>query len=81
MVTGESQQSLSFTFRLGWTTVSDIMSETCIAVFDSLKDTYLRCPEHEQQWEQIANDREWDFPHVIGAVDGNHVKSFFYKFL
>ena len=29
MATGESQQSLSFTFCLGWTTLSDIISETC----------------------------------------------------
>ena len=39
--TGETQQLLSFTLRIRRTTVSDIISETCEAIYDSLKDTYL----------------------------------------
>ena len=37
LATGESQQSLSFSYRLGKATVSNIVSETCQAIYDSLK--------------------------------------------
>ena len=47
---GISQQSLSFAFRIGKTTVSDILRETCEAIYHSLKDTYLRAPNSTSEW-------------------------------
>ena len=42
LATGISQQSLSFAFRIGKTTTTFILRETCEVIYDSLKDTYLR---------------------------------------
>ena len=32
-------------------------------------------PENEEQWKKISQDFDdmWQFPHVIGAIDGKHV--------
>ena len=38
---GKTQKSLSYSFRIGRTTVSNIISETYEAIFSSLKGTYL----------------------------------------
>ena len=76
LATGDSQQSLSFSFRLGKSTVSRIISETCDAIYQSLKDDYLRCPASTSEWLAIADDFKeiWNFPHVIGALDGKHIR-------
>ena len=42
LATGESQQLLSFQYRLGRNTVSNIVYETSVAIFECLKETYLR---------------------------------------
>ena len=76
LATGESQQSLSFSYRIGRTTVSGIVSEVCHDIFESLKDDYLRAPETAEEWSEIAKqfEEQWNFPHVIGAIDGKHIR-------
>lgn len=76
LATGESQQSLSFAYRIGRNTVSKIVYETSDAIFDSLKTEYLRAPETSQDWKNISKqfDEKWNFPHVIGAIDGKHIR-------
>ena len=50
LATGDSQQSLSFSFRIGKATVSKIISETCDAIYTVLKDTYLSPPQSKEEW-------------------------------
>ena len=40
LATGDSQQSLSFSFRMGKTTVSNIVTETSNAIYQVLKENY-----------------------------------------
>lgn len=44
------------------------------AIYIVLKDEFLRFLQTEEEWHIIANDYEerWQFPHVIGAMDGKH---------
>ena len=72
----ESQQSLSWSFRLGRTTVSKIVRKTCEAIWKVLSQIYLRSPSTEQEWKQICNNFEemWNLPHWIGAIDGKHIE-------
>ena len=75
LATGDSQQSQSFNFRIGKSTICHIIQETCIGIWNALSDVYLKCPSSSSDWEGIANEmfEEWNFPHCIGALDGKHV--------
>ena len=76
LASGESQQSLSYSFRIGRTTVSNIITETCAAVFEALKEPYLKAPSSPEEWKAVSRKFEevWNFPHAIGAIDGKHIR-------
>ena len=76
LASGESQQSLSLDFLMGRSTVSKIVSETCEAIYFSLKDPYLKSPQNANDWRKISRRFEevWNFPHVISAIDGKHIR-------
>ena len=46
LASGDSQQSLSFSYRIGKATVSKIVSETCEVIFDVLKKNYILPPRN-----------------------------------
>ncbi|CAB4010847.1 Hypothetical predicted protein, partial [Paramuricea clavata] len=75
LATGDSQQSQAFNFRLGKSTVCNIIKETCSGLWNALSASYLKAPNSENKWKQIANEMfsQWDFPNCIGALDGKHV--------
>ena len=80
LASGDSQKSLSFAFRIGTTTVSNIISETCIAIKEELGTKFLRLPRCPSDWLEISRDFVVDFegfcdmPYVIGALDGKHIQ-------
>ena len=73
---GEDQQILSFSFRIGKSTVSMIIAKTTEAIYSSLRDEYLKVPCTSQAWLEISKDFEniWNFPYCVGALDGKHIK-------
>ncbi|XP_029969512.1 protein ANTAGONIST OF LIKE HETEROCHROMATIN PROTEIN 1 isoform X2 [Salarias fasciatus] len=75
LATGESFSSLSFQFRVGESTISMIVSQTCEALHRTLHDEYLKTPNTEKEWLDIAQDflQKWQFPHCLGAIDGKHI--------
>ena len=75
LASGESQQSLTFSFRMGKATVSKIISETCDAIIQVLSQ-HVNPPQSESDWKRIVVDFEdlWNMPHVIGAIDGKHIR-------
>ena len=75
LATGDSQQSQSFNFRIGRSTVSGIIRETCDAIWTQLCHTYLPTPKTPQEWKRISEEFStlWNFPHCLGAGDGKHV--------
>ena len=76
LATGDAQQSLSYSFRIGKATVSKIISETCDAIYTSLAENYLSPPTTQSDWLNIAEQFEelWNMPHVIGCIDGKHIR-------
>ena len=70
-----SQQSLCFSYSLGASTICDIIHDTCLAIWDSLNETYLQPSRTTDDWKKIAQDFSciWDLPHCVGAIDGKHV--------
>ena len=73
---GDCFISISQQFRIGLSTVREIVRETCQVIIRTMQPLYLRTPTTEGQWLAISNhfrDR-WNFDHVIGCVDGKHIR-------
>lgn len=75
LATGEPFQSLQFSFRICRQTISQIVTETCEALYDLLKDKYMKVPDTKNEWKQISKQfgDVCNFPRCIGAVDGKHI--------
>ena len=52
--TGETFQSLSFQFRIGKSTVSQIVMEVCDAIYQVLGRQHLKTPDTVENWREIA---------------------------
>ena len=65
-----------FAFTIGKTTLSNILRKNCEAIYDSLKDTYLRAPSSTSEWLHISRQFEetLNFPHTIVAIDGRNIR-------
>lgn len=76
LATGDSMQSQAFNFHLGRSTVSAIITQTCEALWKKLKDSYIKFPTSRDEWLQISTEfqEDWDLPHVLGALDGKHIR-------
>ena len=74
LATGNGQQSVADSYRLGKSTVNTILHETCKALWTALEDEFLPTPTTED-WLAIASDnwRYWNFPMCLGSMDGKHV--------
>nr|CAH7732410.1 unnamed protein product [Callosobruchus chinensis] len=64
-----------YLFRVPANTISLIIPEVCQAIYDVLKDKFLKMPTTEANWDNIADDfmQKWNFPNCVGAIDGKHV--------
>ena len=50
LASGESQQFLSFAFRISRTAISNILADTWKKILKTLSDTYFRSPSSEIDW-------------------------------
>ena len=75
LATGETQQLLAFSFRIGRATVSKAVKETCHEIWEGLQGEFLKVPQTAEEWSKIADDfeTEWNFPNCLGALDGKHI--------
>ena len=55
LATGENSQSLPFQFRIGKSTIAEIVLEVCTALLDTLQKKYLKTPNNAEKWRGIAN--------------------------
>lgn len=66
---------LNHNFRIGYTTVRNIIYETCLAIWENLRHTAF--PElNKERWIEIANgfNTNANYPNCIGAIDGKHIR-------
>ncbi|KTG37151.1 hypothetical protein cypCar_00035173, partial [Cyprinus carpio] len=70
LATGKTFSSLSAQYRIGASTISQIVMETCGALYQLMKKDFLKTPSTETEWRAIAQDFEskWQFPHCLGAL-------------
>lgn len=76
LATGDSQQTICFSYCIGKSTMSSMLKETCMALWRCLKDKYLLLPTTAVQWKNIASgfSSDWQLKNCIGALDGKHVR-------
>lgn len=74
LASGDSMASVSYLFRIGHTTISNIISDTCQCIWDALKEKVFLNPTADN-WRKVAKDFNdiWNYPNCIGAIDGKHV--------
>ena len=74
IATGNSFRSLAFSFRLGEATVREIIYSTCEAMWQNMQPVVMPSPD-EKMWIEIEKSfcNKWNFPNLIGAIDGKHV--------
>ncbi|XP_067950445.1 uncharacterized protein [Watersipora subatra] len=74
LATGDSIKLIAMFFRVGLSTVREIIYTTCDSIWDRLRHTYLVTPSTEDAWLDIAKGYEqtWNFPNCLGSVDGKH---------
>ncbi|PNF18595.1 hypothetical protein B7P43_G06252 [Cryptotermes secundus] len=70
---GDSQISLSFSYRLAPSTVNSIIFPTCKAIWETMAKKEMPEPTGEM-WRKIADDfySMRQFPNCIGEIDGKH---------
>ncbi|KAM4031898.1 uncharacterized protein ACNLHF_019279 [Anomaloglossus baeobatrachus] len=75
LATGESYTSLHLQFRVGKSTISEIVRCTCGVIWQKLQPIVMPSPT-EATWLQVAAGFQTvaNFPNCIGAVDGKHVR-------
>lgn len=74
MASGDSYQTIGFSFRVGRTTVGIIVKEVCTEIWNVLQPTYMPKPT-EETWRnsEIGYKEVWNFPNCVGSIDGKHI--------
>ena len=74
LVTGDSMQTISFSYCVGLSTVCGIIDTTCDALWTALYSQYISRPSTPSEWKRISKGFKeiWNFPHCVGAIDGKH---------
>ncbi|CAI6370037.1 unnamed protein product [Macrosiphum euphorbiae] len=75
LASGDAYSSLQYLFRIPPCTIGRIVFEVCQAIYDNLKEKYLKCPSSTEELKKCANQfaLKWQFPHCFGAIDGKHI--------
>ncbi|KAJ8968227.1 hypothetical protein NQ314_002395, partial [Rhamnusium bicolor] len=70
LATGDSFKTVSFSYRLGHTTIREIVHSTCISIWKRLQPTEMPTPT-EDMCRTIEKDfyEKWNFPNCVGAID------------
>nr|XP_034194211.1 uncharacterized protein LOC117610681 [Osmia lignaria] len=75
LATGASFNTLSFDYLMGASTIRDITKTTCEQIWNILQPLYM-ATKQEDDWIKIADEfySRTNFPNIIGAIDGKHIR-------
>lgn len=75
LASGARYRDMQYAWRVPPCSISNVVREVCTALIEEYADELFKLPQTEEEWHQIINDwfERWNFPNVIGAIDGKHV--------
>nr|CAI5824184.1 unnamed protein product [Callosobruchus analis] len=74
IATGNSFRSMGFSYRLGFSTVREIVIEVCDAIWKNLGPIVMPEPTTDIWMKSAEKFKQiWDFPNCIAAIDGKHI--------
>ena len=75
LASGANYHDMQYAWRVPHNTISLVVREVCAVIVEEYIDEQMSPPTTQAGWLQLANDwhQRWNFPHVIGAIDGKHV--------
>ncbi|CAH1979208.1 unnamed protein product [Acanthoscelides obtectus] len=75
LATGCSLTELHYNYRVGISTASEIIQETCKLIWIFMKEQCIPKPTREK-WLEIADGflKNANYPHCLGAIDGKHIR-------
>lgn len=74
IASGDSVTSISFLFRVGKSTASQIIAECMEAIWDELSPQMFNFNEDTFPALATAYEKKWFMPNCIGAIDGKHIQ-------
>jgi hypothetical protein len=71
LAVGDNYHSLSYEYRMGVSTVSNIIDETCLAIYESLRGEYLKLPNTQAEWKEVSDGywTKWQMPFCCVCID------------
>ncbi|GFW90260.1 DDE Tnp4 domain-containing protein [Trichonephila clavipes] len=74
-ISGETQSSLSYQFRIAQNTIYGIIPAVCAAICHHL-GSEIRVPESGNEWKMVTEEfwANWNFPLCLGAMHGKHIR-------
>ena len=74
LATGDSYLSLSAHFRVGISTIHNIVNKTCLAIWNALSEEVMLIPDLDK-WKKVEEGfrMRWRFPNCLGALDSKHI--------
>ena len=75
LASGAKYREMQYGWRVPHNTISVVVREVCEAIVEEYRDELLAPPQTAAEWRQISDNwmNSWNFPHVIGAIDGKHI--------
>ncbi|XP_046573230.1 uncharacterized protein LOC124281247 [Haliotis rubra] len=72
LATGDSYKSLEFLYRVPKNTICNFVPQVCVAIYETLKKDFLKVPQSEEEWLQVAEgfEEKWQFPHCPKPLPG-----------
>lgn len=75
LAAGTKYHEMQYAWRVPHNTISKVVREVCEAIIAEYREELLKPPQTAAEWRKITDSwmNRWNFPHVIGAIDGKHV--------